>query len=95
MDTDNGDGGDIDPALLALLALLWQAARAGPVKPWSLAKLGKRAGLARSALLRHLNRLGDAGLATLSMGEEGGGDAQLTQAGRELCAAIFPVAAND
>jgi DNA-binding MarR family transcriptional regulator len=94
MQMDNADS-DIDPALLALLALLWEAARADPGKPWSLAKIGKRAGLARSALQRHLNRLGDAGLAQVTMREEGGGDVLLTAAGRELCAAIFPIAAND
>jgi len=91
----NTNEDEIDPALLALLANLWEADRGDANKPWSLAKIGKRTGLARSALLRHLNRLGDAGLAEVKLGEEGGGDAALTPAGRDLCAAIFPPAADD
>jgi DNA-binding MarR family transcriptional regulator len=79
----------VDPALIALLGMLWEAHTASPIKPWSLAKISKRAGLSMSALLRHMNRLDDAGLATTVQRDEGNPAAALTDAGRELCAEIF------
>jgi DNA-binding MarR family transcriptional regulator len=83
-------GQGIDPALIGLLGMLWEAHTASPDKPWSLAKISKRAGLSMSALLRHMNRLDDAGLAVTAHREEGNPAAVLTDAGRELCASIFP-----
>ena len=87
--TTAGPGQDIDPALIGLLGMLWEAQTASPDKPWSLAKISKRAGLSMSALLRHMNRLDDAGLAITAHREEGNPAAVLTDAGCELCAAIF------
>ncbi|HEV7814937.1 MAG TPA: ArsR family transcriptional regulator [Janthinobacterium sp.] len=81
----------IDPALIGLLGMLWEAQSETPDKPWSLAKISKRSSLSMSALLRHMNRLGDAGLAQVTHREEGNPYAVLTDAGRELCAAVFPV----
>ena len=79
----------IDAALIALLALLWQARQEAPDKPWSLAKLAKRAGVQMSTLLRQLNALSSAGLVTVATAEGGGGSASLSAAGAELCASVF------
>ncbi|MGX9698940.1 helix-turn-helix domain-containing protein [Janthinobacterium lividum] len=79
----------IDAALIALLALLWQARQEAPVRPWSLAKLAKRAGVQMSTLLRQLNALSSAGLVVVATAESGGGRALLSAAGAELCASVF------
>ena len=79
----------IDAALIALLALLWQARLEAPEKAWSLAKLAKRAGVQMSTLLRQLNALSSAGLVTVVTAESGGGSALLSAAGAELCASVF------
>ncbi|MDN2712658.1 ArsR family transcriptional regulator [Janthinobacterium sp. SUN118] len=79
----------IDEALVALLALLWQARQDAPEKPWSLAKLAKRAGVQMSTLLRQLNALSSAGLAVVATAEHGGGSASLSAAGAQLCATVF------
>ena len=79
----------IDAALVALLALLWQARQEAPGKPWSLAKLAKRAGVQMSTLLRQLNALSGAGLAIVTTRENGGGAASLSVAGAALCASVF------
>ena len=79
----------VDAALIALLALLWEARQDVPGKPWSLAKLAKRAGLQMSTLLRQLNALSSAGLVTVATAEGGGGSASLSTAGAELCASMF------
>ena len=79
----------IDAALIALLALLWQARQEAPEKPWSLAKLAKRAGVQMSTLLRQLNALSSAGLAVVATAESGGGSVLLSTAGAELCASVF------
>ena len=79
----------IDAALIALLALLWEARQEAPGKPWSLAKLAKRAGVQMSTLLRQLNALSSAGLVSVTTAESGGGSAQLSAAGAELCATVF------
>lgn len=79
----------IDAALIALLALLWQARQEAPVRPWSLAKLAKRAGVQMSTLLRQLNALSSAGLVVVATAESGGGSALLSAAGAELCASVF------
>jgi DNA-binding MarR family transcriptional regulator len=84
---DKEDG--IDAVLIALLALLWQARQEAPEKPWSLAKLAKRAGVQMSTLLRQLNALSSAGLANVTTAENGGGSASLSTAGAELCASVF------
>ena len=80
---------EIDTALIALLALLWQARQEAPDKPWSLAKLAKRAGVQMSTLLRQLNALSSAGLVVVATAESGGGSAQLSAAGAQLCASVF------
>ena len=79
----------IDAALMTLLALLWQARLEAPKKAWSLAKLAKRAGVQMSTLLRQLNALSSAGLVTVATAESGGGSAQLSAAGAQLCASVF------
>ena len=79
----------IDAALIALLALLWQARQEAPDKPWSLAKLAKRAGVQMSTLLRQLNALSSAQLVNVTTAESGGGSALLSEAGAQLCASVF------
>ena len=79
----------IDAALMTLLALLWDARQEAPEKPWSLAKLAKRAGVQMSTLLRQLNALSSAGLVVVATAEHGGGSALLSAAGAELCASVF------
>ena len=79
----------VDAALIALLALLWEARQEAPGKPWSLAKLAKRAGVQMSTLLRQLNALSSAGLVSVTTAESGGGSAQLSATGAELCATVF------
>lgn len=79
----------VDAALMTLLALLWQARQEAPEKPWSLAKLAKRAGVQMSTLLRQLNALSSAGLVAVATAESGGGSASLSTAGAELCASVF------
>ncbi|MDN2698847.1 helix-turn-helix domain-containing protein [Janthinobacterium sp. SUN073] len=79
----------IDTALIALLALLWEARQEAPEKAWSLAKLAKRAGVQMSTLLRQLNALSSAGLVTVVTAESGGGSASLSAAGAQLCASMF------
>lgn len=73
----------------ALIALLWEARQEAPGKPWSLAKLAKRAGVQMSTLLRQLNALSSAGLVSVTTAENGGGSALLSAAGAELCASVF------
>lgn len=79
----------VDAALVALLALLWEARQTAPDKPWSLAKLAKRAGVQMSTLLRQLNALSSAGLAIVATAENGGGSAFLSPAGAQLCATVL------
>lgn len=81
---------DIDPAILAVLLVLCQAGREGGPGPWSLARIAKRAGLPMSVLRRVLTQLQSAGLADVTIDEEGRGHASLTQAGAELAAQAFP-----
>jgi DNA-binding MarR family transcriptional regulator len=88
--SDNADSdGELDPALAQLLMLLWEAARTSPDKPWSLAKLSKRADLAMSTLRRHLTQMESAGVVDVEIDEEGRGSAKLTAEGLELCDALF------
>ena len=79
----------VDAALVALLALLWEARQAAPDKPWSLAKLAKRAGVQMSTLLRQLNALSSAGLAIVATAENDVGSAFLSPAGAQLCATVL------
>lgn len=79
----------VDAALIALLALLWEARQEAPDKPWSLAKLAKRAGVQMSTLLRQLNALSSAGLVRVATAEHGGGSASLSAAGAQLGASMF------
>lgn len=87
MHKEDTEGG-IDAALIALLALLWQARQEASGKPWSLAKLAKRAGVQMSTLLRQLNALSSAGMVSVTTAESGG-SALLSAAGAELCATVF------
>jgi len=89
-DDDDDDNG-LDPTVEQLLMLLWEAASAtaGDGKPWSLAKISKRAELPMSTLRRYLTQLQSAGVIDVQMDDEGRGTALLTAEGRELCEALF------
>lgn len=105
--SERNDGGvtpaaeAIDEGLLTLLSLLWEAAHTAPVRPWSLAKLSKRSGAHMSTLLRQLNVLSAAELARTVERDSATSltatiiCAELTAAGRNLCAAIFAPAPQD
>ena len=80
---------EIDQALMALLSLLWEAAQTSAGKPWSLAKLRKRADVSMSTLLRCLNALASADLVTVVTRDDGAGSAELSVAGHDLCTAVF------
>jgi DNA-binding MarR family transcriptional regulator len=80
---------EIDPALVAVLEQLWRAREETPGRAWSLAKLAKQAGLPMSALRRQLTGLEEAGLAEVTMNEEGTGSAWLSEQGVTLCQAVF------
>ena len=98
-ENDNVDKGaadeQIDPVVLSLLEQLWEAAHNAPGRPWSLAKLSKRTAISMSTLRRHLNLLDGAGLAQLTLHEDGTGCAALTVAGKELCGGLFPPPASN
>jgi len=83
------DDPGIDPAILAVLRVLWQAKREDGDNPWSLAKIAKREKLPMSVLRRVLTQLQEAGLAEVRIDEEGRGQAGLTQDGAELAAQVF------
>jgi DNA-binding IclR family transcriptional regulator len=76
-----------EDALAALLSALWQATVTRDGRTWSLAKLSKRCGLPMSAMRRHLSALAAAGLASMSLNEDGTGSARLTDAGLQMCQA--------
>ncbi|WER48446.1 helix-turn-helix domain-containing protein [Cupriavidus sp. WKF15] len=84
-----GDGEDIDPAIVDVLLVLREAAIGEGRGPWSLAKLAKRAQLPMSVLRRVLTQLQSAGLAEVSIEEDGRGHASLTQEGTDLAAQLF------
>lgn len=81
---------DIDPAIVAVLQVLWQSRCEGGASPWSLARIAKRAQLPMSVLRRVLTQLQAAGLADVALDEAGRGHAGLTPAGAELAAQAFP-----
>lgn len=82
-------GGDMDPAILDVLLVLWQAGTENGSRAWSLAKIAKRAQLPMSVLRRVLTQLQSAGLAEVSIEEDGRGHASLTQEGAVLAAQWF------
>lgn len=84
----NGDDG-LDPAIVAVLLQLREAADDARGAPWSLAKLGKRARVPMSVLRRTLTQLDASGLTETTMRDDGTGRAALTAQGRELCDALF------
>jgi len=87
---DPPDAGDEpDPAVAAALLGLWRAACEADGRPWSLARLGKQAGLPMSTLRRVLAQLEAAGLACVSLQDDGRGTAALSESGRELAREIF------
>ncbi|MBP0594405.1 helix-turn-helix domain-containing protein [Paraburkholderia sp. LEh10] len=86
---DDDDDNELDPTVELLLTLLWEAAHEPSGKPWSLAKLSKRADLPMSTLRRYLTQLQSAGVLDVQMDDEGRGTAALTAEGRELCEALF------
>jgi predicted ArsR family transcriptional regulator len=90
---DDDDDSKLDPVVEQLLMLLWEAARESSEdrasKPWSLAKISKRADLPMSTLRRHLTQLQSAGVVQVQFDDEGRGTALLTGEGRELCDALF------
>jgi hypothetical protein len=90
---DDDDDNALDPVVEQLLTLLWEAAResseSGSDKPWSLAKISKRADLPMSTLRRYMTQLQSAGVVDVQIDDEGRGTAKLTGEGRELCEALF------
>lgn len=85
----------MDPALMDILLVLWNSADRAPGKPCSLARLSKQCAVQMSTLLRHMNSLLGAGLAEMTLREEGGGEARLSAAGCDLCRSIFTPASSD
>ncbi|AHI67802.1 hypothetical protein [Burkholderia thailandensis] len=87
-----GDGGGddgLDPPILAVLLQLREAAVDARGAPWSLAKLGKRAGVPMSALRRTLTRLDAAGVTETMVRDDGAGRTALTAQGLRWCDALF------
>ncbi|MDR3099050.1 MAG: helix-turn-helix domain-containing protein [Paraburkholderia sp.] len=90
---DENSGGEIDPALVAILEQLWRAQCETPGRAWSLAKLSKQAGVPMSGLRRHLTGLVDNGLVVTTFAEDGTGSASLSEDGRAFCVEVFGEAA--
>lgn len=91
--TSESDESPLDPALVATLATLHEAASDPAGKPWSLPKIAKRTQLPMSTLRRVLTQLDAAGLSATTLNEAGTGSAALTDEGRVVCAQLF--GAND
>ncbi|KVD82027.1 DNA-binding protein [Burkholderia sp. ABCPW 14] len=87
------DDDGLDPAIVAVLLRLRDAAVEARGAPWSLAKLGKRAHVPMSTLRRTLTQLDAAGLTETVLRDDGTGRAMLTAQGLELCDALFGDAA--
>ncbi|CAG9183176.1 hypothetical protein LMG23992_04917 [Cupriavidus laharis] len=83
------ENGAIDPAIVDVLLVLRQAGIESGTSPWSLPKIAKRAQLPMSVLRRVLTQLQSAGLAEVSLEEDGRGHASLTQEGAALAAQLF------
>ena len=86
---DEGEAGELDPVLGAILQTLWDHSRAGSDKDLSLARISKRASVQMSVLRRVLTQLGAAGLVDTAMEEDGRGSARLTDEGLALCGQLF------
>lgn len=80
---------DLDPAVAAVLTLLWHAAEEGEPQRNSLARVSKAAGLAMSTLRRTLAMLEDAQVVQLVTDGRERTVAVLTDGGRAFCAALF------
>ncbi|RQS68716.1 transcriptional regulator [Burkholderia sp. Bp8963] len=91
MTTEQNDD-DLDPAIVAILAALHEAARDPAGKTWSLPKLAKRTQLPMSSLRRVLTQLDAGGLTVTTLHEDGTGSAALTEDGRAVCAQLFDAA---
>lgn len=91
--TSEFDDAPLDPALVATLATLHEAASNPSGKTWSLPKIAKRAQLPMSTLRRALTQLDAAGLSATTSNDDGTGSAALTDEGRAVCAQLF--CAND
>ncbi|RKP45048.1 ArsR family transcriptional regulator [Pararobbsia silviterrae] len=87
--SDPAGADEIDPAIAAVLSVLWETANDPSGKLASLARLGKRTQLAQSALRRYLTALSDAGLVSVALDEAGLGSAALTALGRTICEDLF------
>jgi DNA-binding transcriptional ArsR family regulator len=86
---NQNEGSMLDPEVVVVLLKLWTASEESPGKRWSLAKLGKQAGLPMSTLRRHLVVLEDAGIVQTDLREDGTGNAWLTPTGSGLCQTLF------
>lgn len=93
-DTPPPDGAELDPTIAGILFQLWGASREEAGRPWSLARLSKRAEVPMSTLRRHLTQLEAAGLVAVDVDELGRGSASLLDEGRSLCAALFEAPAG-
>ncbi|MCO8611521.1 transcriptional regulator [Burkholderia multivorans] len=91
--TSESDDTPLDPAFVATLATLNDAAADPSGKRWSLPKIAKRAQLPMSTLRRVLTQLDAAGLTATDLHDDGTGSAGLTDEGRAVCAQLF--GAND
>lgn len=91
--TAESDDSPLDPAIVATLATLNEAATDPSGKTWSLPKIAKRAQLPMSTLRRVLTQLDAAGLSATTLNDDGTGSAALTDEGRAVCAELF--GAND
>ncbi|KVD47307.1 hypothetical protein WS61_09740 [Burkholderia sp. ABCPW 11] len=87
--TSETDASPLDPALVATLATLHEAASDPAGKAWSLPKIAKRTQLPMSTLRRVLTQLDAAGLSATTLNEDGTGSAALTDEGRAVCAQLF------
>ncbi|HDR9204382.1 TPA: transcriptional regulator [Burkholderia vietnamiensis] len=87
--TSEPDDSPLDPALVATLATLSEAAHAPSGATWSLPKIAKRAQLPMSTLRRVLTQLDAAGLTATTLNDDGTGRAALTDEGRVLAAQLF------
>jgi hypothetical protein len=83
------DMNDPQVQLVVVLGELWGARNESPDKPWSLAKLSKRAQLPMSTLRRLLTELTAAGLVEVELRTDGTGSAVLTEQGAQVCADLF------